>query len=342
MRHIKLFQPFLNESELSSQVQFGDIINETLKSDKVDIVVKKLDNFFTKKGLNKRPITGNPDTESPYYQIITDRRRYKEGLTDHLKLLKNTVNDPTTSPKSKSFYMNQIPDLEKQLSEFSYDDYETIVINTDFNSKELSLELISLINSIGYHIVSVGTWGTYYQNHANLYDPVKTLMSKDKIKLLAIQPNYGERVEFNGEYVYHTTDSKYLDKILKYGLVPKSKNSRFFYPGRIFLSPSKQFSDTIKDNRITHELERSKIRYAEREKLRVQKEKEWVDLRIKNFAGLTLYRDMMAPPNDYSWDENSHKGGFFTYDNIPPKYIEVIPRNSDHIPDQAPSIRSSA
>jgi hypothetical protein len=327
MRHIKLFQPFLNESELSSHVQFGDIINETLKSDKVDIVVKKLDNFFTKKGLNKRPITGNPDTESPYYQIITDRRRYKEGLTDRLKLLKNTVNDPTTSPESKSFYMNQIPDLEKQLSEFSYDDYETIVINTDFNSKELSLELISLINSIGYHIVSVGTWGTYRQKNANLYDPVKTLMSNDKIKLLAIQPNYGERVEFNGEYVYHTTDSKYLDKILKYGLVPKSKNSRFFYPGRIFLSPSKQFSDMIKDSRITHELERVKIGYAEREKLRAQKEKEWVDLRIKNFEGLTLYRDMMIPPNDYSWDENSHKGAFFTYDIIPPKYIEVIPRN---------------
>ena len=42
----------------------------------------------------------------------------------------------------------------------------------------------------------------------------------------------------------------------------------------------------------------------------------------------SLYRDMMIPPNDYSWDENSHKGGFFTYDNIPPKYIEVIPTNS--------------
>ena len=36
------------------------------------------------------------------------------------------------------------------------------------------------------------------------------------------------------------------------------------------------------------------------------------NLRIKNFKGLSLYKDVRF------------KGGFFTYDNIPPKYIELI------------------
>jgi hypothetical protein len=195
-------------------------------------------------------------------------------LLGSLKRYKELVDDPEVSPKSKAIYLDQIQDKEQTLNDFNYQDYDTIVINTDFNSKELSLGLIALIDSIGYHIVSVGTWGTHLQNRPQEHDPKGSLLSSDRIRLLAIQPTYGERVEFGGEYLYHTTDSKYLDKILKYGLVPKTKDNRFFYPGRIFLSPSKEFSDTLKLQLI-----------AQKSDFNYEKEKSaWkssVDLRIK-------------------------------------------------------------
>ena len=307
MKHIKLFEEF---------------INKTLGSDTRDIAIKKLDIFFTRKGLNKKPIVLNSDVASPYYQIITDKERYREMLIDSVKRYKERINDPEISPESKALYVDQIQDKERILNEFDFKSYDTIVINTDFNSKEMSLELMALIDSVGYHIVSIGTWGTHLQNRPQEYDPKESLLSSDRIRLLVIQPNYGERVEFRGEYLYHTTDSKYLDKILKYGLVPKSKNNRFFYPGRIFLTPSKEFSDVLKLELIR---QKSNFNY-EKEKLAW---KSSVDLRIKNFKGLTLYRDMMLPAK-HSLD--FPEGGFFTYDNIPPEYIEVVPNSSEEYP----------
>lgn len=304
---------------------FGGFINETLGSDTRDIAIKKLDIFFTRKGLNKKPIILNGSVRSPYYQIITDKERYREGLIDSVKRYKERVDDPEISPETRALYLDQIQDNEKILNSFNYKDYDTIVINTDFNNREMSLELISLIASIGYHIVSVGTWGTHLQNSPQKYNPERTLLANNRIKLLVIQPNYGERVEFRGEYLYHTTDSKYLDKILKYGLSPKSKNNRFFYPGRIFLSPSKEFSDVLKLELIR---QKSNFNY-EKEKLAW---KSSVDLRIKNFEGLTLYRDMMLLPDKVSEIDGADLGGFFTYDNIPPEYIEVVPNSSEEYP----------
>ena len=333
MKHIKIFEDWISTELHGHGIDGISGINENLGSDRMEIAVKKMDSFFSKHGLSKKPIIGNIDAVSPYYQIVTDKKRYKEQLTDTLRKYTEYMQDPSISPQSKKVYADQIPGIKKQLSEWRDNDYETIVINTNFNSKELSLGLISLINSMGYHIVSIGTWGTHLQNYPNLYDPERTLIHSDKIRLLVIQPNYGDLVEFRGEYLYHTTDPKHLDKILKYGLVPKTKNTRFFFPGRIYLSSSKEVSDVIKTNLISSRVERELVNSndaAERMKLYNQKEKEWVDLRIKNFKGLTLYRDMMSPA-DTLGSENigPHEGGFFTYNNIPPEYIEVISKKPD-------------
>lgn len=322
LKHVSLFESFKAEPQYILNYIDNHRVNETLGSDTRDIAIKKLDSFFTRNGLNKKHVFLSGNVSSPYYEIITDQKRYREGLIDSVKKYKERINDPEISPESKALYIDQIQDKEKILKDFNHKDYETIVINTDFNTKEMSLELISLIDSIGYHIISVGTWGTNLQNAPLKYNPERTLLANNRIKLLVIQPNYGEKVEFRGEYLYHTTDSKYLDNILKYGLSPKSKNNRFFYPGRIYLTPSKEFSDVLKI-----ELIRQKCNFNyEKEKLAW---KSSVDLRIKNFEGLTLYRDLMLPAK-HSID--FPEGGFFTYDNIPPKYIEVVPNSSEEYP----------
>jgi hypothetical protein len=261
-----------------------NLLNETLKSDKIDIVVKKLDNFFNKRGLNKKSNFGS-EVNSPYYQIITDKAMMNRMLSGY-----KDKNDSFTKSLIKSGINidNTISELERQISEFNYGD---VSIFTDFNNKELSLELISLLNSMGYFISVVCLEPGEKLKDKN--DIEKTLTNSDRISIM-IEPNYDDKIDFNGEYLYHTTDSKNLDKILKYGLIPKSKNTRSFYPERIYLSPNEDWMSSI------------------RQELVGDKGGEYINLRIKNFKGLSLYKDVRF------------KGGFFTYDNISPKYIELI------------------
>ena len=261
-----------------------NLLNETLKSDKIDIVVKKLDNFFNKRGLNKKSNFGS-EVNSPYYQIITDKAMMNRMLSRY-----KDKNDSLTKSLIKSGINidNTISELERQISEFNYGD---VSIFTDFNNKELSLELISLLNSMGYFISVVNLKAGEKLKDKN--DIEKTLTNSDRISIM-IEPNYDDKIDFNGEYLYHTTDSKNLDKILKYGLIPKSKNTRSFYPERIYLSPNEDWMSSI------------------RQELVGDKGGEYINLRIKNFKGLSLYKDVRF------------KGGFFTYDNISPKYIELI------------------
>jgi hypothetical protein len=261
-----------------------NLLNETLKSDKLDIVIKKLDNFFIGNGLNKKSNFGE-DVNSPYYQIITDKftmNRMLKGYKDkNDSLTKSLIKGGVDIDKT-------ISDLEKQISEFNYGD---ISIFTDFNNKELSLGLISLIDNMGYFISVVNLKPGEKLTDKN--DIEKTLISSDRISIM-IEPNYDDKVNFEGEYLYHTTDSKNLDKIMKYGLIPKTKNTRSFYPERIYLSPNEEWMSSIKQELVG------------------DKGGEYVNLRIENFKGLSLYKDLRF------------KGGFFTYDNIPPKYIKII------------------
>jgi hypothetical protein len=155
---------------------------------------------------------------------------------------------------------------------------------------ELSQKLLNLIDSSGYFIASAGS----FENKIKDKSSIKDYVLNNKDISISIEPNFDSKVNFKGDYLYHTTDKKILDKVLSVGLIPKSKNTRSFYPERIYLSPSIEYMNSIKSQ------------------LNNDKEGEYVFLKINNFNGLSLYKDVRF------------KGGFYTYDNIPPKYIEVI------------------
>jgi hypothetical protein len=148
----------------------------------------------------------------------------------------------------------------------------------------------NIIDSSGYFIASAGS----FENKIKDKSKIKDYVLNNKDIFISIEPNFDEKVDFDDEYLYHTTDKKNLDKILSVGLIPKSKNTRSFYPERVYLSPSLQYMDSIKYQ------------------LNTNKPAEYVFLKIKNYDGLSLYKDVRF------------KGGFYTYDNISPKYIEVL------------------
>jgi len=258
-------------------------INETLRSDEIEIVCKKLSNFFDKLGFNKK-IGWGSEVESPNYQIYSDRESIKSSIEEY----RNPSNRLKKLLKKyhKSAYKIR-KRHEENLEDFKYGD---IFIFTDKNTPEITKNLLHLIDSMGYFIAtSSGEWGEGPRKIS-----VEEIKDQDSISI-SIEPKYDSEVDFQDEYVYHTTDKKNLEKIMKIGLVPKTKNTRSFYPERIYLSPNIKYNNSIKDQ------------------LGSDKAGEYVDLKIKKFHGLKLYKDVRF------------KGGFYTYTNIPPKYIEVIP-----------------
>lgn len=108
----------------------------------------------------------------------------------------------------------------------------------------------------------------------------------------------------NYDFLYHATPSVYVNRIMKYGLVPKSMNAEFKYPDRIYLS-------TRYDKNLFNSL--GMVRKINNniggtyDVLRVDLDK------IK--GKVKLYKD-----KDY-------KFGVFTFDNISPEAIAIIKRN---------------
>lgn len=78
------------------------------------------------------------------------------------------------------------------------------------------------------------------------------------------------------------SDKKNIEKIFNVGLIPKTKNTRSFYPERIYLSPDIKWMNSIKDQLMS------------------EKEGDFINLKIKNFNGLSLYKDLRFPGGFYS------------------------------------------
>ena len=166
---------------------------------------------------------------------------------------------------------------------------------------------MKIIDSCGYFIATISkdisedSTDEEWLNR-NIKDKSKieeTLLNNKKISI-SIEPNFDTKVNFDGKYLYHTTNKKNLDKIMKNGLIPKTKNTRSFYPERVYLAPDEKYLKTIK-----YQLENDKP-------------DEYVDLKIKNYKELSLYKDVRF------------KGGFYTYDTIAPKHIEIINKKGDY------------
>jgi len=112
-------------------------------------------------------------------------------------------------------------------------------------------------------------------------------------------------------YIYHATSKRHLEKIMKYGLSPRSNNSCFSYPPRVYFVYGT-------DNTTILQSVKNTLRNVEnsRENLsnRIKNENEYVVLRIdtsKLNDNIRFYQDQ-----DY-------KLGIFTYENIPPSCIEI-------------------
>jgi len=149
--------------------------------------------------------------------------------------------------------------------------------------------LITYMNNMGYFLSG------FYNNERFLgarYDG-------DDWTLIKFEAKFDMEYVIYGSHIYHVTDKKYIPKILKYGLIPKSKNKITSHPDRIYLTDkiesAKQIAIIFKNGGFMVEPVLLKINLDK--------------LHIKYMI------DRQFPD------------GFYTTQNIPPQNIEVLENN---------------
>lgn len=121
--------------------------------------------------------------------------------------------------------------------------------------------------------------------------------SKKATIMMAFEPKFGQKHKLPDDTdLYHITEKKYLEKIMKKGLIPRGKMKTAYYPDRVYLA-------TIEGIRAIFD------RYSEFVS-------EPVLLKIKNAGEFDLYIDSHAADYDEPY-------AFYTMDNIGPDRISV-------------------
>lgn len=216
---------------------------------------------------------------------------YKEEYNLNLKegLIKTTNIDKTLNILKKQFGDN---------FKFYKDNNSFIASSKETKSEEAKTEvdgLLKLTNNLGwfpswihsgmYH----GKWNKKAIGGSNYFE-------------ITFEAKYDEEIVENiPEYVYHVTPSQNVEKILKFGLVPKSRSKASYHPERVYLL-TKIGLGTARD-------------LAE---MFAQK------TGILNWSLLKI--DTSLIPGDYIRlykDPNFSKGSY-TLNNIPPQAIEKI------------------
>lgn len=155
----------------------------------------------------------------------------------------------------------------------------------------------------------------------------KKFSTEDSVEWITLQyePKYQPIVtDFiceNYSYLYHLCPAKHAKKILKNGLVPKSKHASYNYPARSFLIVPNRYDER---NNIVRSPSIEQMRHLSaglnRHKEHVVNDyvndNIWMTLQID----ITKLQDNIA----LSYDENCYPLGLFTYDNIHPDAIEIV------------------
>ncbi len=171
---------------------------------------------------------------------------------------------------------------------------------------DILTSFIRILVSCGYYI-SVFDDGSKLNNSKMINDDndyildiltqqINDRIQKGKKKLqLAIEPKYDCEITIEQlpQYIYHATGSKYLEKIKKIGLSPKSQSKKSYHPERVYFGLTKDYTKNLG-------------RMLESE----------IILEI-NTSGMT------EPRYRFFIDPNSEEG-IYTYSNIEPAKIKQL------------------
>lgn len=234
----------------------------------------------------------------PFGQRSLDRIREISKVYEGL-----VVSQPPWSVSDK--IKKHFPDV---LVKFSRDpDSNLLTIRLTFGKQILSIDqfnkLYVLINNLGWY----GSWYiTPIEEQVFKFniEEIKKLLQTDRAVIVQIEAKYDVEEMSKPRELYHGTPLINVDKILRQGIVPKSKAIDLSYPDRIYLATK---LDNLVDKLIPHIAEEKKIT-------------DWAIFKIKDLNNISprlrLFRDPLYPY------------GYYALANIPPKNIELIKKFS--------------
>lgn len=159
-------------------------------------------------------------------------------------------------------------------------------------SKENVESINKLMNNYGYF---PSTWFTE-PNSGNFRDINN--IDHDSLEIIRYEPKFDIIYTPENRYLYHVTDKKHVNKILKNGLTPKTKSKVTDHPDRIYFSTDIGYMSEIMDIFVYD----NHINYHDIVKLKVD---------IHN-----LHIPFMV--------DGQFPGGVYTTHNIPPNRVEII------------------
>ena len=168
-----------------------------------------------------------------------------------------------------------------------------------FYIKTFSTDINTLLNGIIKDANNLGWFPSFMEteDHTGKWD--EKYFKKGEIKLRFEAKFDEEIVEKIPEILYHITPTQNADKILKIGLVPKSRSKASYHPDRVYLSKDLEDIENLG-------------------------EMFYQKTRIKNWTILKIDTNMV--PGDYLrlYTDPNYEQGYYTLNNIPPQAIEKI------------------
>lgn len=201
----------------------------------------------------------------------------------------------THNPKHVTDRLNRFGN--KRLKCYFFRDLEELnlgFINIEFFDKDESFvnDVIKYMDNMGY----------FFSSWVDIYNDVikkpSTLTDYNEIYQLKFEPKFDIEYNTDNRYLYHVTDKKHLNKILKIGLTPKTKSKISEHPDRIYLAINLESAHDI-----SYQM---------------------------NIAGFINTEDQVLLKIDtqenplFLMVDGQFKGGVYTTYNIKPEDIEVI------------------
>lgn len=166
-----------------------------------------------------------------------------------------------------------------------------INIYPKIKTNDFITHIIKYMNNMGYFFVK---WAKEYEGF------IKTTNIEDYslVHVMRFEPKFDVEYLPKERYLYHVTDKKFIPKIMKIGLTPRTQSKIGYHPERIYLAKSKEWADDIA----------SQFKFGG-----MIEEPNMVTLRI-DLQNLFIYLQQ----------DGQFEGGVYTTDNIPPNHIEIM------------------
>jgi len=228
-----------------------------------------------------------PDLAKEIYNGLWDKHRYESELEDDLKLSEGLISTTPTKQTVK-LLKRKFPDYYIGIRRD--DDIEISAGRKEYVSD--ITQIIGICNQLGWFI----SFGTKDNKDYN-FDENFAEQTFDEI---IIKPLFDttKDIDIKPSTLYHVTPEKHLNKIFKIGLIPKHEDKLSHHPDRIYVTDELELAWGLKK-----QFERL---YGE--------ECEILKISTRGLD-IQLYSDV-----------DSRQNGFYTLENIPPKFISILPK----------------